>query len=429
MSQLIKNIVLENRAGMHTGVFSICSANAMVLRAAFRFAKKENIPLLIEATSNQVDQYGGYTGLTPSDFAVFVKMLAKESEFPAGKIILGGDHLGPNVWRNEDEASAMRKAETQISEYVKAGFTKIHLDASMPLGGEKTKKNGLLDAEIVAERAARLCEVSEKAARETGTEPVYVIGTDVPIPGGAKETEADIRITPPDELRETVEITRKKFIEKNLENAWERVVAVVVQPGVEFSDKKIFEYDPRKAEQLISALAEYDSLAFEAHSTDYQRAEKLREMVRYNFAVLKVGPWLTFAMREALFGLEYIERELIEENERSRLRETVEEAMLANPQYWENHYKGSEREKKTARAFSFSDRIRYYWSDKKVAFSVITLLENLKSAELPLNLVSQFFPRQYDAIRSGELELSPKAILYDKIEEVLKIYKFAVGEY
>ncbi len=429
MSQLIKNIVLENRAGMHTGVFSICSANAMVLRAAFRFAKKENVPLLIEATSNQVDQYGGYTGLTPSDFAVFVKMLAKESEFPAEKIILGGDHLGPNVWRNEDEESAMRKAETQISEYVKAGFTKIHLDASMPLGGEKTKENGLLDAEIVAERAARLCAVSEKAARETGTEPVYVIGTDVPIPGGAKETEADIRITPPEELRETVEITRKKFIEKNLENAWERVVAVVVQPGVEFSDKKIFEYDPRKAEQLISALAEYDALAFEAHSTDYQRAEKLHEMVRDNFAVLKVGPWLTFAMREALFGLEYIERELLAENERSRLRETVEEAMLANPQYWENHYKGSEREKKTARAFSFSDRIRYYWSDKKVAFSVITLLENLKSAGLPLNLVSQFFPRQYDAIRSGELELSPKAILYDKIEEVLKIYKFAVGEY
>jgi D-tagatose-1,6-bisphosphate aldolase subunit GatZ/KbaZ len=429
-TDLILNIVRKNKAGKKTGIFSVCSANKFVLKAALGFAKKNDIPILIEATSNQVDQFGGYTGMTPRDFTNYVETLAREIGYSVEKIIFGGDHLGPNVWQSESEKSAMEKAKTQIAEYVKAGFTKIHLDASMALKGDKRNKgNGLLDAELVARRSAELCEIAEKTAKETGVKPTYIIGTDVPIPGGAIETENDIRITPPDELLETVETTRRIFASKNLEDAWERVAAVVVQPGVEFSVSRVFEYDSAKTVSLRKTLAKYDTLVFEAHSTDYQRANKLAEMVKDNFAILKVGPWLTFALREALFGLELIERELFDDNALSHLRETLEKEMLANPKHWEKHYGGSEQEQKLARAFGYSDRIRYYWNNKNVVHAVDKLLENLSSTEIPITLVSQYFPRQYDEIRNGEIVLSARSLIESKIDEVLTIYKNAVGDY
>ncbi len=427
MGNAIQDIVINNKLGKETGIFSVCSANEFVLKASVNFAKKNNSVLLIEATSNQVDQYGGYTGLTPKDFANYVNRIAEEFNFPPEKLILGGDHLGPNRWQKEDEDSAMRKAKVQIKDYIEAGFTKIHLDASMPLGNESTNSNGLLNAETVAFRAARLCETAERSASVKNIKPVYVIGTDVPIPGGAKEKEDDIRITSPEELAETINITREKFYERKLESAWERVAAVVVQPGVEFSDAQVFDYERNKATKLVETISRFDGIAFEAHSTDYQRAENLKEMVKDNFAILKVGPWLTFALREALFALELIERELIPSDSLSHLRETITKVMSDNPEHWVNHYHGSEIEKKISRIYSYSDRIRYYWTNQKVSESVSKLIRNLSKNRIPLTLLSQFLPNQYDEIRNGKITNNIENIIYSKIEDVLKIYQYATG--
>ncbi len=425
MENYIKHIVNENKAGKNVGVFSVCSANEFVIKASVNHAKKNDSFLLVEATSNQVDQYGGYTGMTPKDFAEYVTNIAAELNFPSDKIILGGDHLGPNRWQNEDANSAMQKAEVQIKDYVEAGFTKIHLDASMSLGGDKTKPNGLLDAEIVGERAAQLCKIAEQSSLSDENKPVYVIGTDVPIPGGAKESAKDIRITSPSELEETIEITGKKFYENGLHSAWKRVAAVVVQPGVEFSDSQVFEYNKHNAVKLVETIKNYDGIAFEAHSTDYQPAEKLKEMVKDNFAILKVGPWLTFALREALFGLELIEKELIRSETASRLRRTIENEMVQNPEYWVKHYHGSSEEKQIARIYSYSDRIRYYWNNGKVTEAVAKLLRNLDGLSIPMTLLSQFFPNQYEEIRSGKINNKPEEIIFNKIEEVLDKYQFA----
>ena len=427
MQRIIQDIVTDNKLGKETGIFSVCSANEFVLRASFNFAKKNNAHLLIEATSNQVDQYGGYTGLTPKDFAEYVNRIAKEFDFPQEKLILGGDHLGPNRWQKEDEEPAMQKAEVQIRDYVEAGFTKIHLDASMRLGNEQIKPNGLLDAETAASRTARLCKVAEQAASGKNIKPVYVIGTDVPVPGGAKETEDDIRVTPTEELEETINVTKEKFYQNGLESAWERVVAVVVQPGVEFSDEKVFEYDKNKAAKLVETISRFEGIAFEAHSTDYQKAESLREMTKDNFAILKVGPWLTFALREALIALELIERELIPAGSHSSLRSVIDETMSENPGHWINHYHGSEREKRIARIYSYSDRIRYYWTNPAVSESVSKLIRNLSDIEIPLTLLSQFLPNQYYEIRNGKIQNNVESIIFSKIEEVLNIYQYATG--
>ena len=60
-------------------------------------AKQAQSYVLIEATANQVNQYGGYSGMTPSGFRDYVHTIAARVGFPQKYIILGGDHLGPHV--------------------------------------------------------------------------------------------------------------------------------------------------------------------------------------------------------------------------------------------------------------------------------------------------------------------------------------------
>ena len=116
-----------------------------------------------------------------------------------------------------------------------------------------------------------------------------------------------------------------------LGDAWQRVVAVVVQPGVEFDHQRVFDFEPDKVRELSAVVAE-SGLVFEAHSTDYQLQEGLRALVEDHWAVLKVGPGLTFALREALFALAAIEDDLVARPSSAPAWSTVvDEVMLAEP--------------------------------------------------------------------------------------------------
>ena len=167
------------------------------------------------------------------------------------------------------------------------------------------------------------------------------------------------------------------FKAEGLESAWERVIALVVQPGVEFGDDFILEYHSGAARHLAH-FAETIPFVYEAHSTDYQTAPILRQLVRDHFAILKVGPALTFAFREAVFALAMLEDELIRPENRSNLIEVVDEAMTRQPEYWQKYYHGNAAALRRQRMFSRSDRIRYYWSDARVQSALARLLQNLR---------------------------------------------------
>jgi D-tagatose-bisphosphate aldolase class II non-catalytic subunit len=124
------------RAGAPRGVTSVCSAHPVVIEAALRLAQETGQPALIEATCNQVNQEGGYTGMTPADFRAFVEAIAAKVGLDARRVILGGDHLGPNPWKALPAEEAMARAETMIAAFAEAGFTKLHLDTSMGCAGE-----------------------------------------------------------------------------------------------------------------------------------------------------------------------------------------------------------------------------------------------------------------------------------------------------
>jgi D-tagatose-1,6-bisphosphate aldolase subunit GatZ/KbaZ len=419
---MFQNLRTENK-----GICSICSANEYVLLTSMKKAKVEESILLIESTSNQVDQFGGYTGMTPEQFIGYVRDLADSVDFPKERLIIGGDHLGPNSWQKEPAASAMEKAGELINHYVKAGYTKIHLDTSMRCHGDPGNPDIPLKVELIAKRAAQLCRVAEDAATESHP-PYYVIGTDVPIPGGAQESLHNIRITPVEEVRETIEVTKDAFYELGLTNAWKRVLAVVVQPGVEFGDTTVIEYEKSKAAALSGFIEAYDPLVYEAHSTDYQTKEELRQMVIDHFAILKVGPWLTYAMREVFFALNLIENELLGDNRgisHSELIETIERQMFGIPKYWSDHYEGDETQLRLARKYSYSDRIRYYWPNTAIQKSLKLLLENLSRQEIPLSILSQYLPLQYEAIREGQLENTAQDLIEYGIARVLNIYSYA----
>jgi D-tagatose-1,6-bisphosphate aldolase subunit GatZ/KbaZ len=412
----------ENRAGKRKGIYSVCSANRLVLAAAFAQAAHDRSPLLIEATCNQVNQEGGYTGLTPAQFRDYVHNLAQDMQFPTQRVILGGDHLGPNPWRTQPAAVAMEKARAMVSAYAEAGFSKIHLDASMSCSDDPRT----LADEVIAERAAQLCEVAESATRNSASQPVYVIGTEVPTPGGAQE-EMEIEVTSTMSLQETLDVHRRAFSRRNLLPAWERIIGVVVQPGVEFGNETVADYIPEKASDLSKSILQNEGIVFEAHSTDYQTAESLRQLVNGHFGILKVGPELTFMMREAIFALARIEEEWVAAEQRSNIRAIIERVMIENPGNWKAYYHGDERPVRVARAYSLSDRIRYYWPNADISKALALLIQNLEESPAPLPLVAQYLPRQAEAIRARAIRNNPTAMIHHKIRESLSRYAEACG--
>jgi D-tagatose-1,6-bisphosphate aldolase subunit GatZ/KbaZ len=375
--------------------------------------------LLIEATSNQVNHEGGYTGMQPADFRRLVEEIARAKNFDAARLILGGDHLGPNPWQRRAPADAMREAERMVEGYARAGFTKIHLDASMPCGDER----GPLDDETIARRAAQLCAVAEQSA--TGEKPVYVIGTEVPVPGGATESLSHLHPTSRAAAAKTLDVHKRVFDEAGLSAAWPRVIALVVQPGVEFNHLSVVDFDPPPAVHLTELLREQSALVYEAHSTDYQRPEAYRALVQDGFAILKVGPALTFAMREALEALEQVEMELVPAENQSHLMDVLDRAMLDDPRHWQQHYHGTASEQRLLRRYSYSDRVRYYWTAPKVKDAVERLIANLGAVEIPETMLSAYLPEEYKAVRAGALKAEAKAIVLQRIRTAIAPYAAA----
>ncbi|MCV2353499.1 D-tagatose-bisphosphate aldolase, class II, non-catalytic subunit [Paucibacter sp. B2R-40] len=421
MSHLL-DIITAHRQGQPVGIYSVCSANEYVLRAAFEQAKRYGTPLLIESTSNQVDQFGGYTGMNPVQFRSYVLKLAQEEGFAADRLLLGGDHLGPNAWQHLPAAEAMAFAAELIRSYVAAGFEKIHLDCSMACSDDPKR----LPDEIVAERSAVLAAVAERAALEAGlAPPVYVIGTEVPIPGGEASLGAGVAVTSPAAAAATLAVHAAAFAAHGLQSAWQRVIAMVVQPGVDFDHSQIQHYAPQAAANLSKFVAQQmdpPALVFEAHSTDYQTEAAMHALVRDHFAILKVGPAVTFALREAWFALAAIEREIVPFGRQSQLPAVLEQRMLAEPKHWAKHYSGTPAQQHLLRAYALSDRCRYYWGDAAVQAAVAKLIANLEQQAIALPLLSQYLPEQFDAVLRGELAATPRALAQHKVGVVLARY-------
>lgn len=413
---LVHDMIARNRAGEAVGLPCFCTANEHVLRAVLSYAARAGFPAVIEATCNQVNQDGGYTGMTPKQFMSWLTGMAGEAGVPMEQLILGGDHLGPNPWKAEPIAQAMEKARELVKLYVEAGFTKIHLDASMACGGEPNPS-----FEQIAERAADLCAVAETHAPDP-QKLIYIIGTEVPIPGGETEEPDALDVTSVARFRDTIQTHRDAWAARGLDAVWSRIVSVVTQPGVDFGHTSIYPFEPEKAQPLSEAILSEEGLTFEAHSTDYQSTQALTDLVKNHFFFLKVGPELTFRFREAVWALASIEDQL-GVDQPSRIREIIKDVMNAKPGYWRDYYSGTDEQLQILKIFSYSDRIRYYWSDEKVAAALGRLVRTLTTNTPPETVTSQAFM----GLDFGEMPNSPEALINFQVQRCVDRYYQAAG--
>jgi D-tagatose-1,6-bisphosphate aldolase subunit GatZ/KbaZ len=413
---LIHDLIARNRAGEPVGLPCFCTANEHVLRSVLAYAAETGLPTVIEATSNQVNQNGGYTGMTPKDFMTWLEGMAAEAGVPMDQLILGGDHLGPNPWNSEPLEQAMEKAREMVKLYVEAGFTKIHLDASMACGGEPNPSFAQ-----IADRAADLCAVAEAHAPDP-TKLIYIIGTEVPIPGGEIEEPDALDVTSVDRFVDTIRTHREAWTARGLDAAWGRIVSVVTQPGVDFGHTSIYPFEPEKAQPLANAILFEAGLTYEAHSTDYQTTKSLADLVHSHFFFLKVGPELTFRFREAVWALAQIEEELEVQNP-SNIRSVMHDQMATHPGNWQNYYSGTEDELRIQRIYSYSDRIRYYWANDTVSAALSILIDNLKSKTIPETIVSQ----EFTGLEFGDMPNDPNDLIQQQVQRCIRRYFKASG--
>ena len=422
----IRNILFGDAA--QSGIFSVCTANSVVIRSALRFAKARNCALAIEATANQVDQFGGYTGMTPADYAKMVRRIAAEENVSTEHYILGGDHLGPLTRCAEAEEDAMRFSRELVRQYVLAGFAKIHIDTSMRLASDDP--NAPLAVEVCARRGAELAAVVWEAYAElkktepNAPRPCLVIGSEVPIPGGSKEHEDHVTPTAPEDFLSQVSAFRAAFAKHNV--PFGDVVGFVVQPGVEFGDDFVCQYSHDNAAALIAALDQTKGLVFEGHSTDYQTKYSLRALVNDRVAILKVGPALTYALREALFLAELALKDMGVPC--PAFRDTLYNVMRRDNRYWYKYYTGTSAEIEYKFLFSYSDRCRYYLPYPEVSAAIDGIMNS--DVLIPEALLSLYFPRQYARFMEGKLSARPADVIMDRVADFMRDYAFAchIGE-
>ncbi|MDK2818719.1 MAG: class II D-tagatose-bisphosphate aldolase, non-catalytic subunit [Spirochaetota bacterium] len=424
---MIETIISQNRIQNKGGLICICSAHEDVIHASFDFlSQNPEVKISIESTVQQVNQDGGYTGMTPQDFSDKVRDIAKIYNISSDQYVLAGDHLGPNAWKSLSSSKAMGKSLVLVEEYVKAGYTKLHIDPSMSCNDD----NSPLSIEVIADRTAILIQRAEKTAIDhlgSSDHLFYIVGTEVPVPGGSQEHEDHVSVTPLQEVEYTIKVIKEYLGKYNLQHIWSKVKGVVVQPGVEFGDDFVFPYIQGQAKELKLAITDYNHLVYEAHSTDYQTTQALSGLVHDHFAILKVGPELTFSWREALFALDKIEQENPNITPKSNIREFIETEMLAHPEYWKYYYNGSTEELAFKRVYSLSDRIRYYWNSPKIAKKIQDSYPNLEKA-LNYALVSQYLPwvLEYNE-KYNCSEFSVQKILRWSVEKVIQKYFNAIN--
>lgn len=405
MVEILRDIIKRNRAGEAIAIPSVCSAQPDVIRASLMLADALDRSVVIEATSNQVNQDGGYTGTTPDGFIAYVHGIADAANVPRERIIFGGDHLGPQAWRSLPVEAAMAKARTLVQDYVSAGFQKIHLDCSEGCAGEPAQ---LSDAQTAA-RSADLAQ----ACCEKGDDLLFVIGTEVPPPGGARADE-DGYIAPTDPAAATATLDAHA---QTFGAMHQMIGGLVVQPGVEFSPAHVHHMPIGRDPGLLAALGAWPQVCLEAHSTDYQHPAVFPRLAQLGFAFQKVGPALTFAYREALYACDQLRAD------KGALRAAMEDVMLAAPANWNGHYQGDTKTLTHLRHEGLADRIRYYWPAKEAQAAVGALTKDFHETQSDTALRSVFDEVTLDRAETLKGPLFQR-LIDAKIQQALAPYFF-----
>jgi N-acetylglucosamine kinase-like BadF-type ATPase len=142
------DLIRRHKSGVPVGIYSVCSAHPLVLEAALCLARRTGTVALIEATSNQVNQDGGYTGMRPAGFRERVLALASAVGLPHDHVVLGGDQ-GPAAYLETGiEALQMMLASGIHAALAQGSLSPAELTFAflgLPAYGEDSRLLGILD--------------------------------------------------------------------------------------------------------------------------------------------------------------------------------------------------------------------------------------------------------------------------------------------
>lgn len=361
---------LEKVEGRPSTLFAACPNSETVIKAALRSAKRANAPIKFAATLNQVDEDGGYTGLTQSEFVEMVKIEAEAISYE-GLIIVALDHGGPWLkdqhsienWSLEETMTAVKKS---LEAAIDAGYDFLHIDPTV----DKTLPPGeIIPIERVAERTIELIKHAENHRREKGIAPLgYEVGTEE-VHGGLANLEVFDRF---------LSLLKEGLEKEGLSEVWP--ILIVGKVG---TDLHTTVFDPEVAKTLAEKAAKYGSF-IKGHYTDY--VENPEEYPLSGMGAANVGPEFTEEEYNALTQLAQLEDKLKEEKliARSSLILQVLEKEVYESKRWQKWLKGEEKGKDlydlspSRQKWLIKTGCRYIWAQPRVVASRTLLYRNLE---------------------------------------------------
>ena len=388
---------------------SFCSSNFDVLKTIIFFCKIRRLPCLIECTSNQVNQNGGYTKNTPKSFINKIIKISKNLKFK--NLFLGGDHLGPLPWKNTSKEIALKNSIKLIRDFLQQKYCKIHIDTSIKCKDDKTINN-----EIIFERTKEILETP--SIKKRLKDKFLIIGTEVPLSGSGDEKK--MTITSEEQIKDECDQFKDVLKELKLKN---KKFGLVIEPGMKYMHSTVVVPKFKKFLKK-KKISKEENFVFEAHSTDFQSQQILTKLVNNNFKFLKVGPELTLNYSKAIFFMHKIEKKLFKANH-SNIKKVILNSMLNNPKHWKEYYN---RKNKNLFLSSKLDRMRYYLQTNSVIKSINLLKKNINTITLEKNfsLFNQINKKEFFRYRKNKLS-NFEMIKLIFITKVLKKYFSACG--
>ncbi len=395
---------------------SFCTSNLDVLKIILLYSKKNNLPCLIECTSNQVNQFGGYTNKTPKQFSKEIINIAQKIKLKKSNLLLGGDHLGPLPWMKKNLKVSLKNSINLINNFLEADYCKIHIDTSVKCLDDKS-----IDHEKIFERTKYI--LKNTTIKNKINKIFLVIGSEVPLSGS--NDKGLIAITTNSRIKKEVE----KF-KQLLNTLFKKKLnfGLVVEPGMRYLNYTISK--PKLSNFLNKKkFSIKNDFVYEAHSTDYQTLKVLKNLTRNNFKFLKVGPELTFQYSRSLLYMKKIEEKLIKAK-KSNFENQILNVMLNNDKYWKDYYRAKNiKLRKKLILNSKLDRMRYYFNNKKIIRSIKILKRNInkiKSKDLLKFLISKKLKTNFDLYSNNNLSNFEMIVLLF-VSGTLKKYYTACG--
>ena len=389
---------------------SFCTANEDVIKIILLYCKINNVPCLIECTSNQVNQFGGYTKKSPKEFRDYVFEIAQKINFNKKNIFLGGDHLGPLPWKNLNSNLAIKNSIKMINNYLDSKFCKIHIDTSI-----KCKNDKIFNSQTKFERARKILK---KLKFKNKSDIFYVVGSEVPTSG------SDIKKLLKPTSFDTIKKDSIRYSQILFEKTHRyKTYGLVIEVGMKYKDKSIQKPNFRNFLKKKKFSLE-NNFVYEAHSTDFQSIYTLKKLVNNNFKFLKVGPELTFLYLRSLFFMQKIENFFKDKNN-SNFKKSLIKEMLKNRKYWINFYK-----KNSLKQFLNSqyDRSRYYLDLENVKKSIFKLKSNINKISKKIIIKKFMSAKETRILKLKKYKLSNFEILnFFSISRSLNKYYKACG--